>query len=327
MRHKGIGPVVPALVMVAAALASGGIVYVDGSALPGGDGTSWVTAYKYLQDGLASAKAQAAIGPVEIRLAQGVYTPDRSDAWPDGTGDPTATFELAGGVSLLGGYGGIDATDPNHRDTIQHRTVLSGDLVGDDVNIRNPGGLRDELTRAENSAHVVAVTGPAILEGVTITGGHAATAPGDGADPYTQRGGGLYVGAEGVALRDCAVRANFAEEGGGLYAESADAVLTGCTLEGNAATWGGGVHSLNAQSLELTNCLLTGNTAFSGGAACYSEGGMLKILNCTAVANAAPEGRFLLDITPRPPRGSPPPGCMTKRRITKLGASSGPIST
>ena len=321
MRHRGIGQVVLALVMVVVAPASGGAVYVDGNALPGGGGASWATAHKYLQDGLASAKAQATGGPVEICLAQGVYRPDRSEVWPGGTGDRTATFELAGGMSLIGGYAGITEADPNHRDPNRYRTILSGDLAGNDADVTDPRKLRDELTRADNSGHVATIVGPATLEGVTITGGHAPAESADGADPHAHRGGGLYIAGEGVTIRNCVLRANVAEEGGGLCAESAGAVLTGCTFEGNAAAWGGGICSLYSQSLEIANCLLTGNTAFSGGAACYSEGGMLQILNCTAVGNRAPEGSFLLDITARPPRGNPPPGIRVDSCILANGGN------
>jgi len=40
------------LVGMAPAIAAGGVIYVDADASPGGDGTSWSTAYKYLQDAL-----------------------------------------------------------------------------------------------------------------------------------------------------------------------------------------------------------------------------------------------------------------------------------
>ena len=48
------------LLMVVFTLAIGAVAnattrYVDDSASPGGDGLSWDTAYKYLQDGLAAA--------------------------------------------------------------------------------------------------------------------------------------------------------------------------------------------------------------------------------------------------------------------------------
>lgn len=59
----------------AIASASPGILYVDDSVPQSGDGSSWTTAYRFLQDALAFA-AQPANGVTEIRVAQGLYKPD-----------------------------------------------------------------------------------------------------------------------------------------------------------------------------------------------------------------------------------------------------------
>jgi hypothetical protein len=62
---------------------AGGVLYVDDDAPPGGDGLSWATACRFLQDGLAVAAASAGTFN-EIRVAQGLYTPDRDEVNPDG---------------------------------------------------------------------------------------------------------------------------------------------------------------------------------------------------------------------------------------------------
>ena len=68
---------------------AGRIIYVDADANGLNDGTSWVNAYKYLQDALADANSSTK--PVEIRVAQGIYRPDRSWDEPNGSGDREAT--------------------------------------------------------------------------------------------------------------------------------------------------------------------------------------------------------------------------------------------
>jgi len=115
-------------------------IYVDADATGANDGTNWADAYKFLQDGLADANASAK--PVEIRVAQGVYRPDRSTADPNGTGDRMATFRLINGVALKGGYAGGGQPDPNARDIGLYETILSGDLDGNDVDVNNPADLR-----------------------------------------------------------------------------------------------------------------------------------------------------------------------------------------
>lgn len=82
------------------------ILYVDAEAPgPTHDGSNWCEAFLYLQDALATA---ASLGDkaVEIRVAQGVYTPDRDTANPNGTDGREATFQLLDGVALRGGYVG-----------------------------------------------------------------------------------------------------------------------------------------------------------------------------------------------------------------------------
>ncbi len=109
------------------------VLYVDADATgPVHNGSTWCEAYLFLQDALTDAAASG--GTVEeIRVADGVYTPDRDTANPDGTGDREATFQLVNGVAIMGGYAGCGASDPDERDIDLHETALSGDLDGDDT--------------------------------------------------------------------------------------------------------------------------------------------------------------------------------------------------
>ncbi|MEL6796567.1 MAG: hypothetical protein AAFO89_07050, partial [Planctomycetota bacterium] len=92
-----------------------GIVYVDDDAAPGGNGESWNTAYRFLQDALYPSDDVAEL-VAEIRVAGGVYLPDRSELSPNGTGARTASFVLPDGVSILGGFAGLaDPANPDDR--------------------------------------------------------------------------------------------------------------------------------------------------------------------------------------------------------------------
>jgi phosphotriesterase-related protein len=295
MRRKHIYPAVLWLAIVAlaivpaldptrggAAAGSGEVVYVDDDAPMGGDGKSWTTAHRHLQDGLAAARAEGSAGLLEIRVAQGVYLPDRSVSHLEGSRDRRVAFELADSIRLVGGYAGFGAADPNSRDPATYQTILSGDLAGNDADSRDPAALNARLTGADNCYHVVVVTGPAIIEGVTITAGHASGWPGD-ADDSNSVGGGLLITGPEVAIRDCVLKANF------------------------AAQRGGAAYSSGSRYVELVNCLMIGNTAVKTGAVLHTENGQVKLLNCTAAGNRAPDGRFLSDNTARPARGKQPP--------------------
>ena len=66
-------------------------------------------------------------------------------------GDREATFQLINGVSLMGGYAGIGADDPDERNIELFESILSGDLLGND--------LPDFVNNDENSWHVVTGSG------------------------------------------------------------------------------------------------------------------------------------------------------------------------
>ena len=300
--------VLPAIVLIAATGLSAdvsstrgapGILYVDRNATdPNQDGMSWCTAFTDLQDAL-----DVAVPGMTIRVADGVYTPDR------GTGDRAATFDLPEAVRLQGGYAGCGAVDPDERRIGEFESVLSGDLLSND----GAGGS----AIAENSYHVVTASGlspAAALDGVTVAGGNA-----DGSNPHN-RGAGLLNVSGSPTLVDCTFRGNAtgglglgagmfngsgcnptllrctfvnnsAGFGGGLASRNgSNPTLMSCLFAGNLAGSGGGVASLNGSTPLLVNCVFTGNTAGFGGAIVNDSGGEVVLINCTVSGNSAAGG-------------------------------------
>src|SRR5687767_6457375 len=86
------------------------VIYVDDTAAgPARDGATWATAYADFQEALTAASASTEAD--EIRVASGTYRPTTRTI----PSDPrSATFSLARGVSILGGYpdGGGTRRDP-----------------------------------------------------------------------------------------------------------------------------------------------------------------------------------------------------------------------
>jgi hypothetical protein len=110
--------------------ADGIVIYVDAEADPGGNGSSWGSAYKYLQDALSEANANGATN-YEIWVAEGVYYPD------EGAGtiadSRTMSFTLRyNNVQLYGGFTGTE-TAREQRDWEANVTVLSGDIDNNDI--------------------------------------------------------------------------------------------------------------------------------------------------------------------------------------------------
>jgi len=276
-------------------------VFVDDSAASGGDGTSWATAYKYLQDALHNAATPTA-GPGEIRVAGGRYCPDQSESGFVTPTDREATFELQSNLVLRGGYRGLDGGgDPDDRDIEAFEAILSGDLLGNDA--RNDPNCYDE-----NSYHVVSshdTDASAVLEGFTITAGNA-----DGEHEH-EHGGGMYNDGGGVTVVRCDFRGNRAgHEGGGMYNLENTATVSECTFYGNTASYGSCISS-DLGSLVVSNCTFRGNWAsrhstidngrssatvthciFVGdeGGGVYGWRSQLTVTNCTFSHNRNPHG-------------------------------------
>ena len=266
------------LAAAAASYATGGnVVFVDDDAPPGGDGTTWDTAYRFLQDILVDAGAGT-----EIRVAQGVYLPDRNEANPDGTGDRKTSFELNSGVTVLGGYAGIGAKDPDARDVVLYETIFSGDLLGDDL----PGFVNF----GDNSKNVVTASlftdNTALIDGLTICCGFALN-PSEG-------GGFRNLGGSPV-IENCTFRTNFADNGGGGFFSSAEGspTLHNCVFDGNVANgWGGGIW-IQIGTAEIVDCTFVNNTGDRGGGLAVfgtADFEIVDVLDSTFMANTATEG-------------------------------------
>jgi len=154
-----------------------------------GDGLSWNTATKFLQDALMLADGYPSGTNIEIWVAAAFdgnddpipYRPDQGTNYT--LGDQTHAFELRNNVTLLGGFpdnphnhNGNPATIDD-RDPELYITILSGDLEDDDeFSAYDSEGELDLQFPAysDNSNFVVVAVGvnsSAVLDGFTIEGG------------------------------------------------------------------------------------------------------------------------------------------------------------
>jgi hypothetical protein len=289
--------------------AAGEVIYVDGDADGLNIGTSWEDAVTSLQDALLLAYFSDK--PVEIRVAQGIYTPDRGlGIMP---GDSSASFQLMNGLTIKGGYAAHLSSQrgrPDVRDINQYESILSGDLYADD----NPESI--DINRVEeNSFHVVTASETdttAVLDGFTITGSGIA----DGRSPYdhssgmynensnptvinctfsknlaAERGAGMYNNGSNPVLFNCRFSENNAPEGGaGMYNNNSSPMLTNCTFNKNTVGGhGAGMFNNNCKPV-LLNCIFTGNTAGMSGGGIYNEKSVPTLTNCTFNDNSAGGG-------------------------------------
>ncbi len=249
--------------------------YVDDSSTGGlNDGSDWDNAFVELQAALA-----VAVDGDEIRVAQGIYTPDYNVATGSHTGDRSLSFDLTNGVSIFGGYAGFGAGDPGLRNLVNHISVLSGDLAGDD----EPGFVNN----GENSYHVVTAEllgSDSKLDGFVITGGNAR---------YSD-GGGIVNLDSSLKVINCEIRENLAGYGGGVHNQNGSPTFENCIIEGNWAeginAHGGGMNNEGSDPT-LTNCEFRSNivnaTNRSRGGGMCNAGSSPRLVNCVFEGNSA----------------------------------------
>ncbi len=262
-----------ALVLTINPAFAGRIIYVNADGDGANNGSSWADAYNYLQDALSAAWSGD-----EIRVAEGIYTPDSNLADPNGSGDRTATFQLKNGVTLKGGYAGYGEPDPDARDIEAYQTSLSGDLASNDIDVNEPWDLWDEPTRAENSYHVVTGSGTdanTVLDGFTITAGNA-----NGPYPEYCHGGGMRNEYSSSTVSNCTFSANSGNcsNSAGMVNEHSSPKVTNCTFIGNNRC---GIANWYNNTPTLTNCTFIGNGL--GVANHYDSSSTLR--NCKFIGN------------------------------------------
>lgn len=246
------------------------VIYVDAAAPAGGNGNLWTSALRDLQDALfiATFRPDRTV-PVQIKIAQGVYTPD------SGTLNRNASFVVNSAVSLLGGFAGLAGSNPAENDPSRFATVLSGDLWRND----SPG----VSARMDNSYLVLKVESqPGTIDGISIRGGiRAVSRSGYGAlsmsrcmfddniSSFPVNIGGVMgpiLSLSEATLVECTIADNYAAETEVLRA--VNCTFQRCRIVGNRfvpSTIVSGLPALISVSAPVVfdSCLIAANTSSS----------------------------------------------------------------
>lgn len=236
-----------AMVLVAStALSQNKIYHVSPESKGTGDGLSWENATT-----LANALDQAAAGDQiwvqgfeQITDKFQLYIPDTADG-----------FTLKSGVKLYGGFEGWEVNIADRQTLgkpyqLKYRSVLSGDINGDDVVDNTSLIFPANTTRQDNATHVLTLDMapslgvnnngyPTVVNGFTIIGGHA-----DGSGEY---GGGIYITGDNTGggvykVERCFFVNNYATQGGAVYVDDGvknvsnnTSLINQCVVYNNAA--------------------------------------------------------------------------------------------
>ncbi len=254
--------------MLAAAMALHGVangqIYVDDDAPPGGDGTSWQTAFNDLQVALT---AWQATDQLEIRIAEGLYITQTSGCCQkDGfrsTGPVLESGNAFATAFIRGGFAGLSQpSNPDAHDPSAFVTVLSGDFNQDDHTTED---------KSDNAWVVLNLNMPWIeslhLEGLTIRDGYNfidLNRP-NGAAVFCRTTRFLY-------FRSCTVTQNAARFGSVVYAPDATQVsFLFSRITDNSGAYGTVIHRGDEQSVGFTNSIVARNHAIYDGGVVYAS--------------------------------------------------------
>ncbi len=207
--------------LIVSGLSDAKTIYVNAARPEGGNGTSWGSAFKYLQEAL-----RVSVTGDNIYIAKGKYYPDDFNADANGQnlnyGDREISFAIKAGVNLYGGFAGNEAA-LDQRDPVANETILSGEIWEVDPADPDTAGYQRYW-----SLHVLTLAGNATFDGLIIEKGRA-----NGDNPPYNQGGGVYIQAGTLNLVNCTVRECLAAQDGGAIFGNVNA--TGCTFSDNRA--------------------------------------------------------------------------------------------
>lgn len=217
-----------------------------------GNGSSWSTAFGELQLALKAAKSGD-----QIWVAAGNYATSKQN-------DRNATFQIADGIELYGGFVGTEATI-EERDFTTNRTILSGEI----------GDAKTKEDNAYTVVYTYNVSSRTIVDGFVISGGMS-NGYGDNGD-IKSCGGAWFNQAESgessPTIKNCIFIDNIAREGAGLYNFAAAKgqcrpQINNCRFINNTADFDGGAIYNNGNNGECTpqivKCHFEGNSASYG---------------------------------------------------------------
>ncbi|MFT5748730.1 MAG: hypothetical protein ACI920_004127, partial [Saprospiraceae bacterium] len=227
------------------------------------DGTSWTNAYTNLQDALASPNGA-------IWVATGLYITG------DAMADSTAVFEINTSLSIYGGFVGTEIM-LDERDPEENETILSADLLGDDIE----GDFG--INRADNSNHVMAVTegitSDVVIDGLIFTGGNTSTYA--DSDQYFRSGGGIHA-LSPIQLNTCYFVYNFGRAGGSVYlgGGASNSTITNCVFDENSSnSQSAGIFIDNLTNVSVNESFFINNLT-SRGAYYALRGSGHEVSNC-----------------------------------------------
>lgn len=255
-----------------------GVLYVDAAVAQSGNGSSWGSAFKTLEEALITTSGCSNVNT--ILIAEGTY-------YPANTANRDAAFVIPsrGNLKIYGGYPSAGGA----RDIVMHPTILSGDIGA-------AGNNSDNSYHVMVIANINAGADSIVVDGVSFTNANANGGGSFSLNGYSlnrNTGGGLLIarsnGNTKILIRNCRSFNNRANQGAGIFNQEASPVIMNTILQGNFSTDnGGGMSNYTNANPTLINMLITGNRAAFAGAV-FNDNSSPVFINSTIADNFAGE--------------------------------------
>jgi VCBS repeat-containing protein len=259
-----------------------GIIYVNGSAPSGGDGTTWATAFQTLSGALAVADSCS-----DIWVAQGTYAADNLP-----NGQPP---QLRSGVQIFGGFNGTE-TNVTQRDYTNNVTRLVP-------------GTAQYLMEAGYSG---TADNTALLDGFHLSGAGTAiqienaqptiqncTFETNGTSVFANNSAGLFLqnctfhyntqspvtlySVDNLQVLHCCFSSNSPSSGSVvLLSDAMNPVFSNCVFQSNS---GAQLNLQNSTNGQVSYCRFASNSLGTYGAALYVSSGSTGVTNCQFCGN------------------------------------------
>ena len=241
------------------------IWYVGGDVVSSGDGRTWATAFKTIQEAVDAASKGH-----EIWVKQGAYLP---------ASEILIDEEEISDIAI---YGGFDGTEDqrDQRDWQANITTISG---SDTIGCITVLGARVTI----DGFYFANAIGSAMGVGDTPSCTVANCFFFDNSGDY---GGGIHTEDAVLNLSNVTFLENEANfYGGAIYSFFTMLTVADCTFGGNAAGKGGAVYFSHGGPI-VSNCTFSGNLAGLAGGGIYNDNAWPGITDCAFSANEAEEG-------------------------------------
>ncbi|MEW6439563.1 MAG: putative metal-binding motif-containing protein [bacterium] len=281
MKKRMLTTLMTVMVLLVTQQAFAAVWYVDGNAGPGGDGTSWATAFTTVQAGIDAAGATD-----EIWVKAGTYL-------------LSATLNVDEQVSLYGGFAGTETAREERNWAANVTTVDGNDAVrclwvtADNVTL--DGFV---ITRGYTDGSVV-VNGAGMQNGsfdASLVSNTTVANCTFVANKSGYHAGAIFNDLGGLTVRNCVFQENTAMNRGGAvlsYATGYATVIADCRFLQNTGKSGGAVYftgdtgpnSIADTAFVENHAFVTGSTSCDGAAiVCDSD---TTITGCTFQGNTA----------------------------------------